>query len=161
MLSQMPDATRLKSLNGEHRNRPEIVNSSGCGRFQMVLQEPPYSGDGRSCCGERWRIGPCHWELAPPHLGRQRSISPSVADPRAFGPRSGRPTLAGWIGKAAIRLMSVNDRLVAHLNRSSRLFMGETRATVLDSGTRIDELFPWNFKTGVEPKTACSRSCHA
>jgi len=59
------------------------------------------------------------------------------------------------------RARAVNDRLVAHLNRSSRLFMVETRATVLDSGTRIDELFPWNFKTGVDPRTACSRSCHA
>ena len=45
-----------------------------------------------------------------------------------------RSTLAGWVGKAAFHLRPVADRLAAHLKRSSKLFMDETRAPVLDPG---------------------------
>jgi len=45
-----------------------------------------------------------------------------------------RSTLAGWVGKAAFHLRPVTDRLAAHLKRSSKLFMDETRAPVLDPG---------------------------
>ena len=45
-----------------------------------------------------------------------------------------RSTLAGWVGKAAFHLRLVTDRLAAHLKRSSKLFMDETRAPVLDPG---------------------------
>ena len=45
-----------------------------------------------------------------------------------------RSTLAGWVGKAAFHLKPVADRLARHLKRSSKLFMDETRAPVLDPG---------------------------
>ena len=45
-----------------------------------------------------------------------------------------RSTLAGWVGKASFHLRPLADRLAAHLKRSSKLFMDETRAPVLDPG---------------------------
>lgn len=45
-----------------------------------------------------------------------------------------RSTLAGWVGKAAFHLGPVVDRLAAHLKRSTKLFMDETTAPVLDPG---------------------------
>ena len=45
-----------------------------------------------------------------------------------------RSTLAGWVGKAAFHLRPVADCLARHLKRSSKLFMDETRAPVLDPG---------------------------
>ena len=45
-----------------------------------------------------------------------------------------RSTLAGWVGKASFHLRPVVDRLAEHLKRSSKLFMDETRALVLDPG---------------------------
>jgi transposase len=45
-----------------------------------------------------------------------------------------RSTLASWCGTAAYHLAPVVDRMLVHLKRSSRLFMDETRAPVLDPG---------------------------
>ncbi len=45
-----------------------------------------------------------------------------------------RSTLAGWVGKAAFELRPVFDALIADLRRSTKLFMDETRAPVLDPG---------------------------
>lgn len=45
-----------------------------------------------------------------------------------------RSTLAFWVGKAAHELKPVHDALLAHLKRSSKLFMDETPAPVLDPG---------------------------
>lgn len=45
-----------------------------------------------------------------------------------------RSTLAGWVGKAAWHLKPVVDRLAAHLKASTKLFMDETKAPVLDPG---------------------------
>lgn len=47
-----------------------------------------------------------------------------------------RSTLAGWVGKAAYELRPVFDALMADLKRSTKLFMDETRAPVLDPGKR-------------------------
>jgi len=47
-----------------------------------------------------------------------------------------RSTLAGWAGKAAYELRPVFDALITDLKRSSKLFMDETRAPVLDPGKR-------------------------
>ena len=47
-----------------------------------------------------------------------------------------RSTLAGWIGKAAYELRPVFDALIADLKQSTKLFMDETRAPVLDPGKR-------------------------
>ena len=47
-----------------------------------------------------------------------------------------RSTLAGWVAKAAYELRPVFDALIADLKRSSKLFMDETRAPVLDPGKR-------------------------
>ena len=45
-----------------------------------------------------------------------------------------RSTLAGWVGKAAFHLGPVVDRLAEDLKRSTKLFMDETTAPVLDPG---------------------------
>jgi transposase len=45
-----------------------------------------------------------------------------------------RSTLAFWVGKAAHELKPVHDALLAHLKQSSKLFMDETPAPVLDPG---------------------------
>lgn len=45
-----------------------------------------------------------------------------------------RSTLAFWVGKAAHELRPVHDALLAHLKCSSKLFMDETPAPVLDPG---------------------------
>ena len=45
-----------------------------------------------------------------------------------------RSTLAGWVGEAAFHLGPVVDRLAEHLKRSTKLFMDETTAPVLDPG---------------------------
>ena len=45
-----------------------------------------------------------------------------------------RSTLADWVGRAAAELQPVHERLFEHLKRSSKLFMDETRAPVLDPG---------------------------
>jgi transposase len=47
-----------------------------------------------------------------------------------------RSTLAAWVGKAAFELRPVFDALIADLKRSTKLFMDETRAPVLDPGRR-------------------------
>lgn len=46
-----------------------------------------------------------------------------------------RSTLADWVGRAAFELRPVHDALIADLKRSTKLFMEETRAPVLDPGT--------------------------
>lgn len=45
-----------------------------------------------------------------------------------------RSTLAFWVGKAAHELKPVHDALLTHLKTSSKLFMDETPAPVLDPG---------------------------
>lgn len=45
-----------------------------------------------------------------------------------------RSTLAAWVGKAAYELAPVYDALIADLKRSTKLFMDETTAPVLDPG---------------------------
>ncbi|WFU06800.1 IS66 family transposase (plasmid) [Rhizobium sp. CB3171] len=47
-----------------------------------------------------------------------------------------RSTLADWVGRAAHELRPVFDALMADLKRSTKLFMDETRAPVLDPGSR-------------------------
>lgn len=47
-----------------------------------------------------------------------------------------RSTLADWVGRAAAELRPVFDALIADLKRSTKLFMDETRAPVLDPGSR-------------------------
>jgi transposase len=45
-----------------------------------------------------------------------------------------RSTLAAWVGRAAFELQPVYDALMANLKRSTKLFMDETTAPVLDPG---------------------------
>lgn len=47
-----------------------------------------------------------------------------------------RSTLADWVGRAAFELRPVHDALMADLKRSTKLFMDETRAPVLDPGAK-------------------------
>ena len=44
--------------------------------------------------------------------------------------------MADWVGRAAFELRPVHDALMADLKRSTKLFMDETRAPVLDPGAR-------------------------
>ena len=46
-----------------------------------------------------------------------------------------RSTLAFWVGKAAHELRPVHDALLVHLKQSSKLFMDETPAPVLNPGS--------------------------
>lgn len=47
-----------------------------------------------------------------------------------------RSTLADWVGRGAFELRPLHEALLAELKRSSKLFMDETRAPVLDPGRR-------------------------
>ena len=47
-----------------------------------------------------------------------------------------RSTLADWVGRAGFELRPGHDALMADLKRSTKLFMDETRAPVLDPGAR-------------------------
>lgn len=47
-----------------------------------------------------------------------------------------RSTLADWVGRAAFELKPVHEALLADLKRSTKLFMDETRAPVLDPGRK-------------------------
>ena len=47
-----------------------------------------------------------------------------------------RSTLADWVGRAAFELRPVFDALMRDLKQSTKLFMDETRAPVLDPGAR-------------------------
>ncbi len=47
-----------------------------------------------------------------------------------------RSTLADWVGRAAFELRPVHEALMANLKSSTKLFMDETRAPVLDPGAR-------------------------
>ena len=47
-----------------------------------------------------------------------------------------RSTLADWVGRAAFELRPIFDNLMQDLKRSTKLFMDETRAPVLDPGAR-------------------------
>lgn len=47
-----------------------------------------------------------------------------------------RSTLAGWVGKVAFHLGPVVDRLAENLKQSTKLFMDETTAPVLDPGKK-------------------------
>lgn len=47
-----------------------------------------------------------------------------------------RSTLADWVGRAAYELRPVFNALIADLKRSTKLFMDETGAPVLDPGSR-------------------------
>lgn len=47
-----------------------------------------------------------------------------------------RSTLAHWVGRAAFELKPIFKRLVIELKQSTKLFMDETRAPVLDPGRR-------------------------
>ena len=47
-----------------------------------------------------------------------------------------RFTLADWVGRAAFELRPVFNALIADLKRSTKLFIDETRAPVLDPGRR-------------------------
>ena len=47
-----------------------------------------------------------------------------------------RSTLADWVGRAGFELRPLHEALLVNLKRSSKLFMDETRAPVLDPGAR-------------------------
>ena len=63
-----------------------------------------------------------------------------------------RSTLADWVGHAAFELKPVFDHLVADLKRSTKLFMDETRAPVLDPGrSRTKTGYLWALSRDDQP----------
>lgn len=63
-----------------------------------------------------------------------------------------RSTLADWVGRAAFELRPVFDALIADLKRSTKLFMDETRAPVLDPGSRKTKTgYFWAFARDERP----------
>jgi len=61
-----------------------------------------------------------------------------------------RSTLAFWVGKAAYELRPVHNALLAHLKTSSKLFMDETPAPVLDPGRgKVKKGYFWALARGV------------
>lgn len=63
-----------------------------------------------------------------------------------------RSTLADWVGRAAFELRPVFDALIADLKRSTKLFMDETRAPVLDPGRRRTKTgYLWALARGDRP----------
>lgn len=48
-----------------------------------------------------------------------------------------RAVLADWVGRAAFHLKPIVARLAEHLKRSSKLFLDETTAQVLDPGRGV------------------------
>ncbi len=62
-----------------------------------------------------------------------------------------RSTLANWVGKAAFELKPVFECLLQNLKTSTKLYMDETRAPVLDPGrhkTKTGYFWPWPATTG-------------
>jgi len=62
-----------------------------------------------------------------------------------------RSTLAARVGRAAFELMPVYDALLANLKRSTKLFMDETTAPVLDPGrrnTKMGYFWAWRVMSG-------------
>jgi transposase len=96
---------------------------------------------GRYCPNRRfWRIA------RSAHLYRQAQI---------YG-RQGvdldRSTLADWVGRAAFELRPIHDALMADLKRSTKLFMDETRAPVLNPGARKTKTgYFWALARGDRP----------
>ena len=69
-----------------------------------------------------------------------------------------RSTMASWVGKAAHELVPVYDALLRHLKTSTKLFMDETSAPVLDPGRgKVKKGYFWALArddrawTGPEP----------
>ena len=75
----------------------------------------------RACAGVQVRRSPAALPVRP----KSTAAGSSTLD---------RSTLAGWVGKAAYELRPVFDALIADLKRSTKLFMDETSAPVLDPG---------------------------
>jgi hypothetical protein len=71
-----------------------------------------------------------------------------------------RSTLAGWVGRAAFELRPVFDALIADLKLSTKLFMDETRAPVLDPGSRgIPDSYAHRYRQ--RPQTEPNREASA
>ena len=66
---------------------------------------------------------------------------------------------AAWVGKAAFELKPVFDALIADLKRSTKLFMDETIAPVLDPGRRKTKTgYFWALARDDRPPTSSSEA---
>ena len=73
-----------------------------------------------------------------------------------------RSTLADWVGRAAFELRPVHEALIADLKRSSKLFMDETSAPVLDPGRRKTKTgYFWALARDDRPWSGASPPCVA
>jgi transposase len=85
-----------------------------------------------------WRTMARHGKLVLPAPEDAIELAAVIVDPPVLEPPIDldRSTLADWVGRAARELRTVFDALIADLKRSTKLFMDETRAPVLDPGSR-------------------------
>ena len=130
---------------GSARSAPN--GSTSCRR--SFASWSPSDPSTRAGCASRGSPWPRHRRISskgafPPRARSPRYWCPSTPTiVRCTGNRRSTParvlelhrsTLADWVGKASFHLRPVADRLAEHLKRSTKLFLDETRAPVLDPG---------------------------
>ncbi len=134
--------TDMVKIGEDRAERLDIIPA----RFQVIVTvRPRYACrrcDAGVCQAETpyWLIEgglPTEGTLAHVAVSKYADHLPLYRQCQIYG-RGGvdldRSTLASWCGTAAYHLAPVVDRMLVHLKRSSRLFMDETRAPVLDPG---------------------------
>ncbi len=134
--------TDMVKIGEDRSERLDIIPA----RFQVIVTvRPRYACrrcDAGVCQAEapHWLIEgglPTEGTLAHVAVSKYADHLPLYRQCQIYG-RGGvnldRSTLASWCGTAAYHLAPVVDRMLVHLKRSSRLFMDETRAPVLDPG---------------------------
>ncbi len=134
--------TDMVKIGEDRAERLDIIPA----RFQVIVTvRPRYACrrcDAGVCQAEtpHWLIEgglPTEGTLAHVAVSKYADHLPLYRQCQIYG-RGGvdldRSTLASWCGTAAYHLAPVVDRMLVHLKRSSRLFMDETRAPVLDPG---------------------------
>ena len=134
--------TEMVKIGEDRAERLDIIPA----RFQVIVMVRPKYACRRCDAGiiqaetPHWLIEgglPTEGTLAHVAVSKYADHLPLYRQCQIYG-RGGvnldRSTLASWCGTAAYHLAPVVDRMLAHLKRSNRLFMDETRAPVLDPG---------------------------
>ena len=134
--------TDMVKIGEDRAERLDIVPA----RFQVIVTiRPKYAC--RRCDGGISQAATPHWliegglptegTLAHVTVSKYADHLPLYRQCQIFsrgGVNLDRSTLATWCGITAYHLAPVVDRMLVHLKRSTRLFMDETRAPVLDPG---------------------------
>ncbi len=135
------DASARRAV-GDFGNMPKrsVVGILGDEDHAFVIRQEVRNGD--LCCHqclefggrEAFRNG-CREKFGLINYGSDRAAARGERSSRQ-GIDLDRSTLADWVGRAAFELRPVFDALISDLKRSTKLFMDETRAPVLDPGSR-------------------------